>query len=140
MFQMMVVDLIFKDVPVTLKEMESTNCKLPDRLETLQVKWREQKAATKDWNTYFRNIGVPAPVFQSETAWIESCVSRAMSKGPKYGGGKGEGSKGDGSKGDGLRTWTFIKDLQDKIEANRAELEERLTASEKNMQTLHNLI
>merc|ERR1711904_242155 len=100
MFQLMVVDLIIKDVPVTLKEIESTNCKLPERLEKLQVQWREQKAATRNWDTYFRHIQVPPPTFGSESAWIENCVSRAASKGPKYGGGKGEGSKGD-SKGKG---------------------------------------
>merc|ERR1719456_720568 len=103
MFQLMVVDIIIKDVPVTLKEMENTNCKLPERLEKLQAQWRSQKSTTSSWDVYFRHIGVPPPVFQSETAWIENCVSRAMSKGPKYGGGgaKGEGKGKGKDKGKG---------------------------------------
>merc|ERR1711981_665009 len=46
MFQLMVVDIIIADVSVTLKDMEETNCKLPQRLE-----------------------GTPQPAFQSESAW-----------------------------------------------------------------------
>merc|ERR1719424_1233173 len=42
MFQMMVVDLIIADVSSTLKEIEETNCKLPQRLEKLQGQWRQQ--------------------------------------------------------------------------------------------------
>merc|ERR1719382_2420649 len=40
MFQLMVVDLIIGEVGETLKEVEATNCKLPERLEKLQRHWR----------------------------------------------------------------------------------------------------
>lgn len=36
------------------KEMELTNCKLPDRLERLQQLWRERKSAVKAWGDFFR--------------------------------------------------------------------------------------
>jgi len=90
MFQMMVVDIIISDVAETLKDMEATNCKLPERLERLQLEWRERKASTTSWVAYYRNIGVAPPSFASDTAWIVDCVSRAAAKGPKYGGAKGE--------------------------------------------------
>merc|ERR1711865_1033301 len=99
MFQMMVVDLIISDVSTTLKEMEDTNCKLPQRLEKLQVQWRQQKSCIDSWASYFGCIGTSQPGFSSETAWIADCASRAASKGPKYGGAKGEG-KGGNVKGD----------------------------------------
>jgi len=98
MFQMMVVDLIIADVSATLKEMEETNCKLPQRLEKLQVQWRQQKSSIGNWASYFGCIGAPQPGFQSESAWIMDCERRAASKGPKYGGPKGNG-KGDNGKG-----------------------------------------
>lgn len=96
MFQMMVVDLVIADVPVTLKEIEASNCKLNQRLEKLQSQWREQKSSTDGWTSYFKCIGACKPSFKSETEWIADCVSRAAAKGPKYGGAKGEG-KGNGS-------------------------------------------
>merc|ERR1711871_1140397 len=99
MFQMMVVDLIIGDVSTTLKEMEETNCKLPQRLEKLQLQWRQQKASIVSWTSYFACIGTSQPTFPSETAWIADCASRAANKGPKYGGAKGEGKGGNG-KGD----------------------------------------
>jgi len=100
MFQLMVVDIIIADVSVTLKDMEETNCKLPQQLEKLQLQWRQQKSSVDTWASYFSCIGTPQPAFQSESAWIADCVSRAAAKGPKYGGGKGEG-KGDNGKGKG---------------------------------------
>merc|ERR1712139_69375 len=100
MFQMMVVDIVIANVDVTLKEMERTNCKLPQRLEKLQVQWREQKSSTDSWDSYFACIGVSRPASQSELAWIADCVSRAAEKGPKYGGAKGAG-KGDNGRNDG---------------------------------------
>jgi hypothetical protein len=106
MFQMMVVDIVLGDVDTTLSEMEATNCKLPDRLEKLQAQWRESKSATNTWDAYFQQIGASQPSFESKDAWIANCVSRAASKGPKYGGAKGEGkgSKGD-AKGKGNNAW-----------------------------------
>merc|ERR1712185_686225 len=91
MFQMMVVDVIIADVSVTLKLMEDTNCKLTERLEKLQVQWRNQKSSIDSWSAYFEYIGASPPAFPSESAWITDCVRRAAAKGPKYGGGKGEG-------------------------------------------------
>merc|ERR1711881_578333 len=86
MFQMMVVDIVIGNVEVTLQEIEKTNCKLPQRLENLQVQWRQQKSSVDSWASYF--------------AWIADCVSRAAEKGPKYGDAKGKG-KGSGGKGGG---------------------------------------
>jgi len=100
MFQMMVVDIIIADVSVTLREMEGTNCKLPQRLEKLQTEWRQQKASIDNWSSYYGCIGTLQPAYESESAWIADCVSRAATKGPKYGGSKGEG-KGDKGKGKG---------------------------------------
>jgi hypothetical protein len=111
MFQLMVVDLIVGDVGETLKQMEATNCKLPERLERLQREWREKKAATDGWGAYFSTIGAPRPAFASTGDWIADCVRRAVTKGPKYGGGKGGkasstekgGKSSKGSKGSGKR-------------------------------------
>merc|ERR1712072_1130025 len=100
MFQMMVLDIVIDDVKSTLQEMEATNCKLPQRLEKLQVEWRQQKSSIDTWALYLKCLGVSLPAGQSETAWIADCVRRAAAKGPKYGGGKGEG-KGDSGKGKG---------------------------------------
>lgn len=98
MFQMLVVDVVIGDVPETLKLMELTNCRLPERLETLQSQWRQRKQSIVDWQGYFACIGAAKPAFGSSNLWIENCVSRAESMGPKYAGGKGEGK---GSKGKG---------------------------------------
>merc|ERR1740138_1670527 len=100
MFQMLVVDTIIADVGSTLKEMEVTNCKLPERLEKLQTQWRQRKASTDTWASYYGHIGAAQPAFASTDAWIVDCVRKASTKGPKYGGAKGEG-KGNGGKGDG---------------------------------------
>lgn len=98
MFQMMVVDVVIGDVPETLKQMELTNCRLPDRLEALQSQWRQRKQAIVDWQGYFTCIGAAKPSFGSSNLWIADCVSRAESMGPKYSGGRGDGK---GSKGKG---------------------------------------
>merc|ERR1711988_459695 len=95
LFQMMVVDVVIGNVSETLEEIETTNCKLPSRLEKLQALWRERKAATKDWKDFFQFAGSSRPNFSSSAAWIADCVKTAAAKGPKYGGEKGEG-KGDG--------------------------------------------
>jgi ubiquitin-protein ligase len=97
MFQMMVVDVVIGDVPETLKLMESTNCRLPERLETLQSQWRERKQSIVDWQGYFSCIGAAKPSFGSSNLWIADCVSRAESMGPKY----ASSSDGKGSKGKG---------------------------------------
>jgi hypothetical protein len=100
-FQLMVVDIVISaNVNATFKEIEESNCKLPQRLENLQARWRQQKSSIDSWASYYGCIGVPQPSFPSETAWIEDCVRRAASKGPKYAGTKGEG-KGDKGKGKG---------------------------------------
>merc|ERR1712029_1067537 len=70
MFQMLVVDVVIGDVMSTLKDIEETNCKLPQRLENLQTRWRQQKSSIDSWSSYFSCIGTPQPAFQSETAWI----------------------------------------------------------------------
>jgi len=100
MFQMMVVDVVIGDVSETLKEIEFTNCRLPDRLEALQSQWRQRKQAIADWQGYFACIGAAKPSFGSSNLWIADCVRRAESMGPKYSGGKGDGK---GSKGKGGR-------------------------------------
>merc|ERR1712232_1356670 len=100
MFQMMVVDIVIAEASATLKEMEVTNCKMPQRLEQLQVQWREKKSSIVNWASYFSCIGMSQPSFPSESAWIADCVSRAAAKGPKYGGAKGD-AKGGAGKGDG---------------------------------------
>jgi len=101
MFQMMVLDVIIADVGATLKEIEETNCKLPQRLEKLQVQWRQQKLSIDSWSSYFCCIGASKPAFQSESAWIADCVSRAALKGPKYGSGDSKGNGKGGKKGRG---------------------------------------
>jgi len=98
MFQMMVVDLIISDVGVTLKDIEETNCKLPERLEKLQTQWRQQKASVDTWMDYFQCIRAPKPAFPNVGAWIADCATRAAAMGPKYGGAKGDG-KGKGKSG-----------------------------------------
>jgi len=98
MFQMMVVDLIISDVGVTLKDIEETNCKLPERLEKLQTQWRQQKVSVDTWMDYFQCIRAPKPAFPNVGAWIADCATRAASMGPKYGGAKGDG-KGKGKSG-----------------------------------------
>jgi len=103
MFQLMVLDIVIGDVKLTLREMEATNCKLPARLERLQVQWRQQKASVDTWASYFKCIGVSLSA-RSESAWIADCVSRAAAKGPKYGGAKGEG-KGKGGGKSGGKGW-----------------------------------
>merc|ERR1712039_902306 len=61
----------------------------------LQVQWRERKTSTTTWVAYHRSLGATPPAFASETDWVLDCVNRAASKGPKYGGAKGN-SKGGG--------------------------------------------
>merc|ERR1712151_949972 len=103
LFQMMVVDVVIGNVSETLAEIETTNCKLPSRLEQLQALWRERKAATKDWSVFFQFAGASRPNHSSSAAWIADCVKRAAAKGPKYAGAKGDGKgkvKG-GGKGKG---------------------------------------
>jgi hypothetical protein len=99
-FQLMVVDIMISDVKTTLREIEESNCKLPQRLEDLQARWRQHKSSIDCWASYFACIGAPQSSFQSEAAWIADCVKRAEAKGPKYAGTKGEG-KGDKGKGKG---------------------------------------
>jgi len=102
MFQLMLVDIIVGDVAPLLEEVETSNCKLPERLEKLQVKWREVKASTDSWGKYFQHIGATRPAFATTNEWIADSVQRAGSKGPKYGGDKGKGKsagKGKGKKG-----------------------------------------
>eukprot|EP00929_Paragymnodinium_shiwhaense_P005708 TRINITY_DN1079_c0_g1_i16.p1 TRINITY_DN1079_c0_g1~~TRINITY_DN1079_c0_g1_i16.p1 ORF type:complete len:475 (-),score=94.06 TRINITY_DN1079_c0_g1_i16:291-1652(-) len=102
LFQLMVVDVVIGDVAETLKDIERTNCKLPDRLEKLQALWRERKSTTKDWKTFFQHAGATRPNHASSVAWIQDCVQRVAAKGPKYGGSKGEGKgSGKGGKGKG---------------------------------------
>jgi len=96
MFQMMIVDVVLGEVGPTLSEMEATNCKLPKRLESLQVQWRERKASTSSWSVYFKHIGASRPALGSDEAWIEECVRRAAEKGPKYAGNAKGSSKGKG--------------------------------------------
>jgi len=98
LFQMMVVDVVIGNINETLPEMEKTNCKLPARLEKLQALWRDRKAATKDWTTFFQFAGASRPDHPSVNAWIADCVKKADEKGPKYGGSKG-GGKGFGKNG-----------------------------------------
>merc|ERR1712050_246162 len=76
MFQLMVVEMVIGDVKETLREVEATNCKLPDRLERLQKQWRERKAATDGWSMYFKHIGTLQPAFPSTGEWIADCVRR----------------------------------------------------------------
>jgi hypothetical protein len=99
MFQMMVVDVVIGDVPETLKLMESTNCRLPERLEALQSQWRQRKQSVVDWPGYFASIGAAKPAFGNCNLWIADCVSRAESMGPKYADGKGPKGKGKGKGG-----------------------------------------
>merc|ERR1719343_1783865 len=102
MFQMMVVDLVIGDVEEMLREVEATNCKMPARLERLQVQWRERKASIGDWAAYFKCIGAPRPDLPSVGEWIADNVKRAALKGPKYSGAKGDG-KGQADSGKGGR-------------------------------------
>lgn len=96
MFQLMVMDVIVgDDVVNTLSLMEASNCKIPERLEMLQSRWREQKTSTPGWKQFFERIGASQPVFANGDAWIADCVKRAAAKGRKYGDGGG-GQKGSG--------------------------------------------
>jgi len=97
MFNMMVVDIIIGDVAPTLELMEETNCRMPQRLETLQQEWRKASQATTSWKLFFAQLRASMPPAQSPDAWIQTCVSRAAEKGPKYGSGGGKG----GGKGKG---------------------------------------
>jgi len=96
MFQLAVVDIILGDVQEVKRQIEVTNCKLPDRLEKLQIEWRKRKESTDTWPKFFKAIGAPLPPFPSTDAWIAFCVEHAAEKGPRYGfNGKGKGkSKG----------------------------------------------
>merc|ERR1711977_145925 len=100
MFQLMLSAIVVGDnVGDTLKEMEVTNCKVPERLELLQSKWREQKASTSTWKLYFERIGASLPTFKTTEDWIADCVQRSAAKGPKYvklQKGSGRGDKGKG--------------------------------------------
>jgi ubiquitin-protein ligase len=54
MFQLMLSAIVVgDDVNKTLQEIEETNCKVPERLELLQSRWREQKASTNTWKLFF---------------------------------------------------------------------------------------
>eukprot|EP00930_Biecheleria_cincta_P061019 TRINITY_DN4658_c0_g1_i3.p1 TRINITY_DN4658_c0_g1~~TRINITY_DN4658_c0_g1_i3.p1 ORF type:complete len:605 (-),score=120.13 TRINITY_DN4658_c0_g1_i3:350-2164(-) len=102
MFQLMVVDVVIGQVVTLLKEVERTNCKLSDRLETLQSQWRDMKKSTDSWGKYFENIGATRPNFASTNDWIGKTVQRAAAKGPKYGGeSKGHGKGKSSGKGKG---------------------------------------
>jgi hypothetical protein len=101
MFQLMLSAIVVgENVDDTLQEMEETNCKVPQRLELLQSRWREQKGSTNTWKLFFERIGASLPPFSSTEDWIADCVRRSAAKGPKYvriqkGSGKGS-SKGKG--------------------------------------------
>merc|ERR1719160_1841396 len=100
---MMIVDVVIGNVEETLKEMEVTNCKLPDRLENLQVQWRARKASTNTWKDYYEHIGAPLPAFGSTGEWIADCARRAVAMGPKYVGAKGEGRENGKGSGKGYK-------------------------------------
>lgn len=100
MFQFMVVDVVLGDVTKSLEEMESTNCRLPERLEALQTQWRDRKNSTKSWSDYFGFIGAVRPKVAVDV-WIAQCQSRAMERGHLYGGGEGGGKGGCKGKGFG---------------------------------------
>merc|ERR1719375_2956283 len=85
MFQLMLSAIVVgENVDDTLQEMEVTNCKVPERLELLQSRWREQKASTSTWKLFFERIGASLPPFKSTEDWIADCVQRSATKGPKY--------------------------------------------------------
>jgi hypothetical protein len=102
MFQLMLSAIVVgNNVEETCQEMEETNCKVPDRLELLQSKWREQKSSTNTWKLFFERIGASLPGFKTTEDWIADCVKRSANKGPKYvrtqkGSGKGGKGKGKG--------------------------------------------
>jgi len=102
MFQLMLSAIVVGDnVGETLQEMEETNCKVPERLELLQSKWRERKSSTNTWKLFFERIGASLPSFKTTEDWIADCVKRSSNKGPKYvrtqkGSGKGGKGKGKG--------------------------------------------
>eukprot|EP00746_Dinoflagellata_sp_MGD_P149409 gnl/MRDRNA2_/MRDRNA2_81443_c0_seq1.p1 gnl/MRDRNA2_/MRDRNA2_81443_c0~~gnl/MRDRNA2_/MRDRNA2_81443_c0_seq1.p1 ORF type:complete len:598 (+),score=126.30 gnl/MRDRNA2_/MRDRNA2_81443_c0_seq1:96-1889(+) len=102
MFQLMLSAIVIGDnMEKTLQEIEETNCKIPDRLELLQSKWREQKSSTNTWKLFFERIGASLPSFKTTEDWIADCVQRSATKGPKYvrtqkGAGKGVKGKGKG--------------------------------------------
>merc|ERR1712224_8334 len=108
MFQLMLSAIVVgDDVEKTLQEIEETNCKVPDRLELLQSKWREQKSSTNTWKLFFERIGASLPSFKTTEDWIADCVQRSATKGPKYvrmPKGSGKGNKGKG-KGKGKGKW-----------------------------------
>merc|ERR1712025_179577 len=82
MFQLMLSAIVIGDnVEETLREIEDTNCKVPERLERLQSKWREQKATTNTWKLFFERIGASLPAFKSTEDWIDDCVKRSSAKG-----------------------------------------------------------
>merc|ERR1712224_1071558 len=102
MFQLMLSAIVVGDnVDDTLKQIEETNCKVPEPLELLQSRWREQKASTNAWKLLFERIGASLPPFKSTEDWIADCVQRSATKGPKYvrtqkGAGKSNKGKGKG--------------------------------------------
>merc|ERR1712078_144270 len=108
MFQLMLSAIVVgDDVNKTLQEIEETNCKVPERLELLQSRWREQKASTNTWKLFFERIGASLPNFKTTEHWIADCVQRSAAKGPKYvrsQKGSGKAGKGNG-KGKGKSKW-----------------------------------
>merc|ERR1719160_1582078 len=96
MFQLMLSAIVVgENGNDTLQEMEETNCKVPQRLELLQSRWREQKGSTNTWKLFFERIGASLPPFKTTEDWIADCVRRSAEKGPKYvrlqkGSGKGK--------------------------------------------------
>jgi len=63
MFQLMLSAIVVGDnVEETFQEMEETNCKVPDRLELLQSKWREQKSSTNNLKLFLIALGLLSPV------------------------------------------------------------------------------
>merc|ERR1712146_258997 len=91
------------NVDDTLQKIEETNCKIPERLELLQSRWREQKASTNTWKIFFERIGASLPSFKTTEDWIADCTQRSATKGPKYV--KLQKGSGKSSKGKGKGKW-----------------------------------
>jgi len=109
MFQSLFVRrLIGPDPTATATLMDTSNGKLPAKLEELQGMWRKHLAETNTWPLYFRRLGldgaVGKPMCADIPGWLRKCVERAEARGPAYGGGGGRGNNGGGYRsGNGYR-------------------------------------
>jgi ubiquitin-protein ligase/uncharacterized membrane protein YgcG len=106
LFQLTVLrEVIGTDPNRTAEAMDTSNGKIPERLDRLQRAWK-QREDPRAWRQFAEATGcsssMAVAMAEGTGEWIRDCVTRAKAKGSKYGrGGKGRGGKGGGGKGGG---------------------------------------